>query len=40
VFTVAKSKSLSDALDVLSDERISWRKKLGAFCAVWRKPAG
>ncbi|ACB35974.1 conserved hypothetical protein [Leptothrix cholodnii SP-6] len=37
VFTVAKSKSLSDFLDALSDERVSWRRKAGAFLAVFRK---
>jgi Mg2+ and Co2+ transporter CorA len=28
---VAKSKRLSDVLDLLSDERLGWRAKLGAF---------
>jgi len=36
VFTMAKSKRLSDFLDVLSDERLTARQKLGAFVAVWR----
>ena len=28
---VAKSKRLSDVLDLLSDERLGWRAKFGAF---------
>lgn len=36
VYTMVKSKRLSDFLDVLSDERLSGRQKLGAFAAVWR----
>ncbi|MDN3922673.1 hypothetical protein [Roseateles violae] len=36
VYTMAKSKRLSDFLDVLSDERLSWQQKLSAFVAVWR----
>jgi uncharacterized membrane protein YeaQ/YmgE (transglycosylase-associated protein family) len=36
VYTMAKSKRLSDFLDILSDERLTVRQKLGAFAAVWR----
>jgi len=36
VYTMVKSKRLSDFLDVLSDERLSAWQKLGAFVAVWR----
>ena len=39
VYTMAKSKRLSDFLDALSDERLSARQKLMAFGAVWRKPS-
>ena len=36
IYTMAKSKRLSDFLDALSDERLSvWRKFL-AFAAVWK----
>ncbi|MDM4767936.1 CorA family divalent cation transporter [Pelomonas sp. SE-A7] len=35
VYTMAKSKRLSDFLDVLSDERVSAWNKLRAFFAVW-----
>ena len=35
VYTMAKSKRLSDFLDVLSDERVSWWTKCKAFAAVW-----
>lgn len=37
VFTIAKSKRLSDFLDALSDERLGLRDKLGSFAAVWRR---
>ena len=37
-YTVAKSKRLSDFLEVLSDERASFRHKLGAFLQVWHTP--
>jgi hypothetical protein len=40
VLTVAKSKPLSDFLDVLSDERLGWRHKLAAFVAVWWRRSG
>lgn len=39
VYTMAKSKRLSDFLDVLSDERLSPGLKWRAFWAVWR-PGG
>jgi hypothetical protein len=35
VYTMAKSKRLSDFLDVVSDERLSGGAKLRAFVAVW-----
>jgi hypothetical protein len=38
VYTVAKSKRLSDFLDALSDERLTVGKKLKALIAVWRAP--
>ena len=37
VYTMAKSKRLSDFLDVLSDERATWWQKCKAFTLVWRK---
>ncbi len=36
VYTMAKSKRLSDFLDVLSDERATAWQKCKAFAAVWR----
>lgn len=36
LYTMAKSKRLSDFLDVLSDERLSAANKLRTFLAVWR----
>lgn len=36
VFTIARSKKLSDFLDALSDERLGWRPKLGSLLAVFR----
>ena len=36
VYTMAKSKRLSDFLDVLSDERLGWGQKLRALREVWR----
>ncbi|MBS0445673.1 MAG: hypothetical protein JSR59_06945 [Proteobacteria bacterium] len=35
-YTMAKSKRLSDFLDALSDERLSWWMKCKALAAVWR----
>nr|WP_294867848.1 hypothetical protein [uncultured Pseudogulbenkiania sp.] len=42
LYTVVKSKRLSDFLEALSDERLPRRAKLGALIAVWRhkKAAG
>jgi len=36
VYTIVKSKRLSDFLDVVSDERLSAWTKLKSFIAVWR----
>jgi hypothetical protein len=36
IYTMAKSKRLSDFLDALSDERLSTWTKFKAFAAVWR----
>ncbi len=36
VYTMTKSKRLSDFLDALSEERLTMRQKLGVFLAVWR----
>jgi hypothetical protein len=35
VYTMLKSKRLSDFLDALSDEQLPWRHKLYALAAVW-----
>jgi Mg2+ and Co2+ transporter CorA len=37
VYTMAKSKRLSDFLDALSEERLSVWMKAKAFAAVWRR---
>ena len=37
VYTMAKSKRLSDFLDALTDERLPARLKLAALAAVWRR---
>jgi hypothetical protein len=37
VYTMAKSKRLSDFLDALSDERLGTWQKARAFAAVWRR---
>jgi hypothetical protein len=37
MYTMVKSKRLSDFLDVVSDERVSTWNKLRAFGAVWRR---
>jgi hypothetical protein len=34
---MAKSKGLSDFLDALSDERLSWWMKTKALASVWRR---
>lgn len=36
VYTMVKSKPLSDFLDAVSDERLSAWSKVKAFVAVWR----
>ncbi|MDS4069305.1 MAG: CorA family divalent cation transporter [Candidatus Competibacter sp.] len=36
-YGVAKSKILSDFLEALTDERLSWRNKLGVLFKVWGK---
>jgi hypothetical protein len=36
-YTIAKSRRLSDFLDVLSDESVAPREKLMALIDVWRK---
>ncbi len=38
VFTIARSKRLSDFLDAVSDERLALRHKLGALVAVFWRP--
>ena len=35
VYTIVKSKRLSDFLDALSDERVGWRIKAGTLLRVW-----
>ena len=37
VYTMAKSKRLSDFLDALSDERLGAWTKLKALASVWRR---
>jgi hypothetical protein len=37
IYTMVKSKGLSDFLDALSDERLSVWMKVKAFVAVWRR---
>ncbi len=39
VYTMSKSKRLSDFLDVLSEERVPLWTKVKVFAAVWRKEA-
>jgi hypothetical protein len=36
-YTVAKSRRLSEVLDALSDEKISWGLRLRTLLAVWRR---
>ncbi|HRD65136.1 MAG TPA: hypothetical protein PKY50_03190 [Candidatus Competibacter sp.] len=38
IYAVTKSKALSDFLEALSDERLSWRDKFGVLFKVLRKP--
>lgn len=40
IYTMSKSKRLSDFLDALSDERLSPWQKLGALLRVWQRGAG
>jgi hypothetical protein len=40
IYTMAKSKRLSDFLDALSDEHLPWRLRLGALLRVWGRPRG
>jgi hypothetical protein len=37
IYTMVKSKRLSDFLDALSDERLGACQKARAFAAVWRR---
>ena len=39
MYTIAKSRRLSDFLDALAEERFSLRHKVGALLAVWRRGA-
>ncbi len=39
MYTIAKSRRLSDFLDALAEERFSFRQKIGALLAVWRRGA-
>ena len=38
IYTMVKSKRLSDFLEAVSDERLSAWTKVRSFFAVWRKP--
>ena len=38
MYTIAKSKRLSDFLDILSEEGLSWRMRLLALVRVWYQP--
>ncbi len=40
IYTMAKSKRLSDFLDALSDEHLPWRRRIGALLRVWASPRG
>ena len=37
-YTMVKSKRLSDFLDALSDEGLSWRVRFAALVRVWGRP--
>ncbi|MGQ0658566.1 MAG: hypothetical protein ACT4NU_10820 [Chromatiales bacterium] len=37
LYTIVKSKRLSDFLEALADERLASRAKFDAFVDVWRK---
>jgi hypothetical protein len=39
MYTIGKSKRLSDFLDVLSEEGVPWHTRLAALALVWRAPA-
>ena len=39
IYTMAKSKYLSDFLDALTDEKLGFWGKCKAFIAVWWRPA-
>ena len=36
MYTIVKSKRLSDLLDALSDDRLSAKEKFGAIWDAWR----
>ena len=38
MYTIGKSRRLSDFLDVLSEEALPWRTRLGALVRVWYQP--
>jgi hypothetical protein len=38
IYTIGKSKRLSDFLDVLSEEGLPWRTRLAALLRVWHRP--
>ena len=38
MYTIGKSKRLSDFLDVLSEEGLPWRTRLAALVRVWHRP--
>jgi hypothetical protein len=38
MYTIGKSKRLSDFLDVLSEEGLPWRTRLSALVRVWHQP--
>lgn len=40
VVTVGKSKRLADFLDALSDDRVSWRSRIGTLRQVWAEVPG
>jgi hypothetical protein len=40
IYTIGKSKKLSDFLDVLSEESVPWRVRLGALARVWQRQHG
>lgn len=37
MYTIVKSKRLADFLDVLSDERVSWKAKWRSFARTWQR---